>query len=218
MDGPDNEEAEAEAIGALMNPRTADSAEVEAAATMMANRDQTDLLADMGEQVRPELPALPVPPAVVRRLPVVTRIQPPKIAAGPQQKDVQLRRGPGAPRYAPRPGTEGRTPEVLMLAKKRRSTKPRRRKPRVSEKQWRTLDRALAAGRSYRQAAKATRVGVATAHRQAGTDTGVASQVLSTSPASEAPDPVRTRPFPSVRRNPGRFVLISRGLWTFTDA
>ena len=36
--------------------------ETDAVATMMANRDPADLLDEMGEQVRAELPALPVPP------------------------------------------------------------------------------------------------------------------------------------------------------------
>ena len=55
MDGPDDEEAEAVAIGSIMTPRAAggpddDEAETEAVATMRVNRDQTDLLADMGER------------------------------------------------------------------------------------------------------------------------------------------------------------------------
>ena len=65
-----------------------------------------------------------------------------------------------------------------MPAKIRRFTKPRRRKPKASEKQWRTLDRALASGLSYRKAAKTATVGVATAYRRVGTGTGVASQML----------------------------------------
>ena len=64
--------------------------------------------------------------------------------------------------------------EVVMPLKTK-GTKPRKRKPRVTAKQWQTLDRALASGKSYRKAAK---VGVATTHRRAGTATGVASQVF----------------------------------------
>ena len=56
--------------------------------------------------------------------------------------------------------------------------KPRKRNPRVSTKHWQTVDPALASGKSYQQASKAARVGMATAHRRVGSDTGVASQVL----------------------------------------
>ena len=65
-----------------------------------------------------------------------------------------------------------------MPDKKRRATKPKKRKPRVNAKQWRTLDRALASGLSYRKAAKCAKVGVATAHRRATGSSGVASQML----------------------------------------
>lgn len=82
-----------------------------------------------------------------------------------------------------------------MPVKKRRSTKPRKRKPRVSAKQWQALGRALASGASYR---KAARVGVATAHRRTSTDTGVASQVFQHFAGFRGPGPGSDKTF-SVR-------------------
>ena len=71
----DDDEAAAEATGSIMTPRSAAGAEEAAAETvsvLMADQDQSDLLADIGDPdddaERSSLPALRVPPpAVVRR-------------------------------------------------------------------------------------------------------------------------------------------------------